>query len=50
MMTVFLLQVAAERRDSLLELKLTDLLAEQQLMSTESRETVESNTHPDDGT
>lgn len=50
MMAVFILQVrAAESRDSLLEVKLTDLLAEQQSISTDSRETVESNTHPDNG-
>lgn len=48
-MAVFILQVSAESRDPLLEVKLTDLLAEQQAMSSDSREMVESNTHPDDG-
>lgn len=40
--------MSAEWRDSLLEVKLTDLLAEQST-NADSRETAESNAHPDDG-
>lgn len=49
MVAVFLLQVSAEAADSLLDLKLTDLLAEQQSISADSKETVESHTDPDEG-
>ncbi|XP_003977177.1 28S ribosomal protein S23, mitochondrial-like [Takifugu rubripes] len=41
--------VSAEAADSLLDLKLTDLLAEQQSISADSKETVESHTDPDEG-
>lgn len=46
---VFVLQVSAEAADSLLDLKLTDLLAEQQSISADSKETVGSHTDPDEG-